>query len=52
VLEQRENLEQLRALEDGMTIAVGIVNKPPLSVDTPADLERVRAAAKLESGPR
>jgi 3-deoxy-manno-octulosonate cytidylyltransferase (CMP-KDO synthetase) len=51
-LEQRENLEQLRALEDGMTIAVGIVDKPPLSVDTPGDLERVRAAANLESGPR
>jgi len=49
-LEQRENLEQLRALEDGMTIAVGIVDKPPLSVDTPADLERVRAVANRESG--
>jgi 3-deoxy-manno-octulosonate cytidylyltransferase (CMP-KDO synthetase) len=51
-LEQRENLEQLRALEDGMTIAVGIVDKPPLSVDTPADLEKARAAAKLQSGSR
>lgn len=46
-LEKRENLEQLRALEDGMTIAIGIVARPPLSVDTPADLERVREAAKL-----
>ena len=44
-LEKRENLEQLRALEDGMTIAVGIVDRVPLSVDTPADLERVREAA-------
>ena len=52
LLEQRENLEQLRALEGGMTIAVGIVATPPLSVDTPADLDRVREAAKLESGPR
>ena len=51
-LEQRENLEQLRALEDGMTIAVGIVDKPPLSVDTPADLEKARAAAKLQSASR
>lgn len=51
-LEKRENLEQLRALEDGMTIAVGIVDRPPLSVDTPADLDRVRAAARLESGSR
>ena len=49
-LERRENLEQLRALEHGMTIAVGIVDKPPLSVDTPADLERVREAARRESG--
>ena len=44
-LEKRENLEQLRALEDGMTIAVGIVDRPPLSVDTPEDLARVRAVA-------
>jgi 3-deoxy-manno-octulosonate cytidylyltransferase (CMP-KDO synthetase) len=48
-LEKRENLEQLRALEDGMTIAVGIVDRPPLSVDTPEDLARAREAAKLES---
>ena len=44
-LERRENLEQLRALENGMSIAVGFVEKPPLSVDTPDDLARVRAAA-------
>ena len=44
-LETRENLEQLRALEHGMSIAVGIVEKAPLSVDTPADLERALAAA-------
>jgi 3-deoxy-manno-octulosonate cytidylyltransferase (CMP-KDO synthetase) len=49
-LERRENLEQLRALEDGMTIAVGMVDRPPLSVDTPDDLARVREAAKLETG--
>lgn len=48
-LETRENLEQLRALEYGMTIAVGVVDRPPLSVDTPADLARVRDAAKRES---
>jgi len=44
-LERRENLEQLRALEAGMTIAVGQVDEVPLSVDTPADLEKVRAVA-------
>ena len=41
-LEQRENLEQLRALEDGMRIDVGIVDTVPLGVDTPADLKRAR----------
>ena len=41
-LESREKLEQLRALEAGMTIAVARVDEPPLSVDTPADLERAR----------
>lgn len=41
-LEQREKLEQLRALEAGMHIAVKRVNSVPMSVDTPADLERVR----------
>jgi 3-deoxy-manno-octulosonate cytidylyltransferase (CMP-KDO synthetase) len=39
-LEQREKLEQLRALEAGMSIAVARVDRVPLSVDTPADLER------------
>ena len=43
-LERREKLEQLRALENGMTIAVGLVDKVPFGVDTPADLERARAA--------
>ncbi|MBT7611943.1 MAG: 3-deoxy-manno-octulosonate cytidylyltransferase [Rhodospirillaceae bacterium] len=42
-LEQREKLEQLRALEAGMTIAVARVDSIPLGVDTPADLERARA---------
>ncbi len=41
-LEQREKLEQLRALEDGMRIDVGIVGATPLGVDTPADLLRAR----------
>ena len=41
-LEMREKLEQLRALEAGMTIAVARVDSAPLSVDTPADLERAR----------
>lgn len=41
-LESREKLEQLRALEAGMTIAVARVDEAPLSVDTPQDLERAR----------
>ena len=41
-LEKREKLEQLRALEAGMSIAVARVDATPLSVDTPADLERAR----------
>ena len=41
-LEQRERLEQLRALEAGMRIDVAIVDAVPLGVDTPADLVRAR----------
>jgi 3-deoxy-manno-octulosonate cytidylyltransferase (CMP-KDO synthetase) len=41
-LEKREKLEQLRALEAGMTIAVARVPNVPLSVDTPEDLQRAR----------
>ncbi|MUO80415.1 3-deoxy-manno-octulosonate cytidylyltransferase [Agrobacterium vitis] len=43
VLEKRESLEQLRALEAGMRIDVEIVDTVPLGVDTPADLEKARA---------
>ena len=42
ILEQRERLEQLRALEAGMRIDVGIVDSVPLPVDTVEDLERAR----------
>ncbi|CAM5305784.1 3-deoxy-manno-octulosonate cytidylyltransferase OS=Afipia felis OX=1035 GN=kdsB PE=3 SV=1 [Afipia felis] len=41
-LEQREKLEQLRALEAGMRIDVRIVDSVPLGVDTPHDLEAAR----------
>ena len=43
VLEKRERLEQLRALEAGMRIDIALVDDVPLGVDTPADLERARA---------
>jgi 3-deoxy-manno-octulosonate cytidylyltransferase (CMP-KDO synthetase) len=42
-LEQREKLEQLRALEAGMRIDIVLVDSVPLGVDTPEDLERARA---------
>jgi len=42
VLETREKLEQLRALEAGMRIDGAIVNSVPLGVDTPHDLETAR----------
>jgi 3-deoxy-manno-octulosonate cytidylyltransferase (CMP-KDO synthetase) len=41
-LEQRESLEQLRALENGLRIDVTIVDTVPLGVDTPAELETAR----------
>jgi 3-deoxy-manno-octulosonate cytidylyltransferase (CMP-KDO synthetase) len=41
-LEQREKLEQLRALEAGMRIDVAIVDGVPFGVDTPDDLARAR----------
>lgn len=42
ILERREKLEQLRALENGMRIDAALVDTVPLGVDTPADLERAR----------
>jgi 3-deoxy-manno-octulosonate cytidylyltransferase (CMP-KDO synthetase) len=42
-LELRERLEQLRALENGLTIGVALVDTIPLGVDTAKDLERARA---------
>jgi 3-deoxy-manno-octulosonate cytidylyltransferase (CMP-KDO synthetase) len=45
LLEKREKLEQLRALEDGMRIDVTLVDTVPVEVNTPADLERARRLA-------
>jgi 3-deoxy-manno-octulosonate cytidylyltransferase (CMP-KDO synthetase) len=42
LLEIRERLEQLRALDAGMRIDVALVDTFPLGVDTSADLERAR----------
>lgn len=43
ILERREKLEQLRALEAGMRIDLALVDTVPLGVDTLADLARARA---------
>lgn len=42
-LERRERLEQLRALEAGMSIGVALVDTVPLGVDTPHELAQARA---------
>jgi 3-deoxy-manno-octulosonate cytidylyltransferase (CMP-KDO synthetase) len=42
-LEKREQLEQLRALENGMRIDVSVVDSVPVEVNTPQDLELVRS---------
>ncbi|MGI9482313.1 MAG: 3-deoxy-manno-octulosonate cytidylyltransferase [Hyphomicrobiales bacterium] len=40
--EKARKLEQMRALDNGMKIAVSLVDTIPFGVDTPADLERAR----------
>jgi len=45
-LEAERKLEQMRALENGMRIAVVRVDAVPLGVDTPADLEAARRLLK------
>jgi 3-deoxy-manno-octulosonate cytidylyltransferase (CMP-KDO synthetase) len=47
VLEKRERLEQLRALEAGMRIDAALVDDVPLGVDTEHDLERAREILKV-----
>ena len=52
-LEITEKLEQLRALEHGMSIhLVALAAAPPGGVDTPEDLERVRAGLRAGHDPR
>ena len=48
-LEVRERLEQLRALELGLSIWAAVVDDAPISVDSPADLERARQYARTGS---
>jgi len=44
-LEKREKLEQLRAMELGLTIRAAVAQTAPISVDNPSDLEAARQAA-------
>ena len=48
LLEKREKLEQLRALEMGLQIWASVIDEAPLSVDNPADLEAARAIATAD----
>ncbi|KPF70949.1 3-deoxy-manno-octulosonate cytidylyltransferase [Bosea sp. AAP35] len=50
LLEKRESLEQLRALEAGMRIDAMIIDHVPRGVDTPPDLDRARAILKDKAG--
>jgi len=45
-LEKAEKLEQLRALENGISIAVVLVNYDSIGVDVPADVVRVEQLLK------
>ena len=40
-LEIERNLEQMRAMENNMTIKTGLIDSYPLGVDTDKDLEKV-----------
>jgi 3-deoxy-manno-octulosonate cytidylyltransferase (CMP-KDO synthetase) len=51
-LETREKLEQLRALELGLSIWAAVADTAPISVDTPADLEAARRVAFGQVGDR
>ena len=40
-LEIERNLEQMRAIENGILIKVALINSSPLGVDTELDLKKV-----------
>lgn len=49
-LEQSEKLEQLRVLEAGYPIAVGVVEEPSIGIDTPEDYRRFVERWRRRSG--
>lgn len=49
-LEKAENLEQLRALENGLTILVEVVSQIPIEINTPQDLASAREWVALHEG--
>ncbi len=49
-LEKAENLEQLRFLENGERIIVGVIEAIPPGVDTPRDLERIQGRFTANEG--
>lgn len=52
-LENLEKLEQLRALENGMSIKVGIIDTmPPHGIDTQEDYLRVKKIMESKNGPQ
>ena len=48
-LEEAEKLEQLRALENGITIKVGETIYETIGVDTPMDLKKVEKCLSISS---
>jgi 3-deoxy-manno-octulosonate cytidylyltransferase (CMP-KDO synthetase) len=48
-LEKREKLEQLRAMELGLTIRAAVAKTAPISVDNPSDLEAARQESEKQA---
>jgi 3-deoxy-manno-octulosonate cytidylyltransferase (CMP-KDO synthetase) len=49
-MEKAESLEQLRWLENGYTIKVGISQVETIGIDTPEDLAKAEAFLKEQEG--
>ena len=48
-LEKAEKLEQLRALDNGISIVVAVVKHDSIGIDTPEDLKKIKEKLKKES---